>query len=435
MPRRDSVEINGVRFAHVFESHYGSAEYGEVVATTAIHDRDFRRTIGGIRLLAEPWPGNREVAELAKGMTGKAALAGLEAGGQKTTVYFTEGLPERAADRAAAMAEHLRSVLRDYEGATFGPDMNCNEKEMSLLAHEYGLGTHAVGLPRGAGGLSIDRRGFTAHGLVVALEAATQHLGWPMADMTVAVQGFGAVGAHLARRLARRGMGVTAVSCRCGMLHSASGLEIEELLPIWDASDERQAAAFARYAAVHGALFDPEPNRMLSLPADIFVPAARTNALALPEERVELADDGRPDAHDVEAFARATGARVVLEGANRPLSDGAEEFLHQRGVLILPDYLVNCGGLIGCWADHLHREQLEGGESRKVVERIEAAALDRIAATVRANVPEVLDLRWEMGGSTRKAARHLATLRRREILAAVDDADRQGWSSRRAVGA
>src|SRR5579885_1785231 len=150
------VQIDGERFKVLVETVHPTRGYGEIRACTAVHEQRFARRIGGVRFVREAAPEDRtEVGELASAMTWKSALAGIPADGEKSVVYCPDGLP-KPAEMAGIMAGHLEELKAADPGVIFGPDINCGEEVMDLLAHRHGEGDHVSGLIKGKGGLSID---------------------------------------------------------------------------------------------------------------------------------------------------------------------------------------------------------------------------------------------------------------------------------------
>lgn len=405
---RSAGVIDGTQFAQYVETWFRD-EPGHLYAVcTAIHRQSFDRRIGGVRLVRDEYPRSpREVGDLADAMTWKSALCGFPADGEKTIAFCHGALPETTEDKAELVAAHLR-VLRTVDiGVIFGPDMNCDEKVMDAIAHEHGLGDHVSGLTEGRGGFSIDDKGFTARGLEAAMIAAADLLGWNLAAMTMTVQGFGAVGAHTARLLARRGVRVKAVSTEYGALYAEDGLPVEQLFAGWQKrKDDGFRDALASPPAGARAI---DKAALFEVQADIFIPAARTDVLRISDE---LDQPPATDPFDAEAFWRRSGVRVVLEGANHPLSDRAEELLLDRGVYVLPDYLVNCGGLIGCWIDWCHREELQTAPA----DDLTAKAYDYIQHTVARNVKSVLEKTRGKARGLRDLTHQLAKDEREVIL-------------------
>lgn len=378
--------IEGELFSKIVETWFRDESERLFTVCTAVHRQDFDRRIGGVRFLKEAYPASlRELGDLAHAMTWKAALCGLPADGEKTVVYCHGQIPESVGEKAEVIAAHLRVLKEVDPGVVFGPDIGCDERVMDSLAHDHGLGDHVSGLTEGNGGFSIDEHGFTACGLEVAMTAAANLLSWDLGRMTMAVQGFGAVGAHAARLLSEHGVKVVAASTRHGALFAGGGLPVETLFAAWKQGGEE---GFRRI------LESPPPgvetltskDALFEVKADIFVPAARTDVLKMP---AELNDGLSQASMDAKVFRKTSEVVVVLEGANHPLSDRAEEYLMTEGVYVLPDYLVNCGGLIGCWMDWCHREELVGAEQKTRQDLVEKA-LSYIRKTVFNNVGKII---------------------------------------------
>jgi glutamate dehydrogenase (NAD(P)+) len=397
------VQINGVSFKVVVETPYPTRAYGEIRACTAVHEHCFARRIGGVRFVPGAPPDERtELGELAEAMTWKSALAAVPADGEKTVVYCPGKLPQPN-EMAEILAAHLAELSIADPGVIFGPDINCNEVVMTRLARMHGAGDHVSGLLEGKGGLSIDSHGYTARGMEAALLAAAKRLGWDLSKMRATVQGFGAVGAHTADLLSKHGVAIRAVSTYHGALISTTsdGLDIGRLFTIWK---EQEDESFKQYegSPLPGTRF-VHRDQIFEEAAEIFIPAARTDVLAMPGE--PQMDKG---AKDIMRFAEATGVKVVLEGANHPLTDEAEKYLESRGVFILPDYLVNCGGLIGCWADWVYRSELEGTDGKAWHDRLNDSAPRYVAKVVEKNIPRVLDATGGKPDGIRKASHDLA---------------------------
>ena len=413
--------IEGEIFKVRVETTHDTAQYGTVRACTAVHSQQFARRIGGVRFVTGPPPEDRvELGELASAMTWKCALAGLPADGEKTVVYCSDVQKEEELpapqDAGAILAEHLAVLTAADSGVVFGPDMHCGEDVMTLLAHEHGYGDHVSGLKEREGGLSIDGHGYTASGLESALVTTANKLGWKLAGMRASIQGFGAVGAHTARNLSGHGVIIVAVSSAWGALVATGpeGLPIEQLFETWHTENDE---AFQRYETSQ-----PRGSRWVSReavftePAEIFIPAARVDVLATDKELERL-----PAAFDIARFAEATGVKVVLEGANHPLTVDAEQYLAGRGVYVLPDYLVNCGGLIGCWMDWLYREKLEGEQSTATFSRLNEGALHLIRDVVRQNMGAAFDTMEQGSYRLREAVKRLSHSRRAELLGRVSE--------------
>jgi glutamate dehydrogenase/leucine dehydrogenase len=325
------------------------SDHGEIVAMTAIETQTFPHRLGGVRFVERG--SVDEVQHLAAGMAEKCAASRVPLGGQKTLIVCPRGVPELAATRAEILSEHIHRVLAEDGGGIFGPDMACGTEVLDLLATEPVVRDHITGLSERCFGLDINRNGFTAHGVVHAFDCFSRLRGTTLRSATV--QGFGMVGAPIARDLTERGIAVRAVSNRTGALINAEGLDVVRLFALWRETGDDCLTAYAGDVQCD-ATFEPDPDALFDVHADIFVPAARTTVLALASELAAC----RPEngcVRSVEQFALGTGCKLVLEAANHPLTTAAEEFLERRGVAILPDVLVNIGGMVGCYAEWRNR--------------------------------------------------------------------------------
>jgi glutamate dehydrogenase (NAD(P)+) len=134
----------------------------------------------------------------------------------------------------------------------------------------------------------------------------------------VVIQGFGAVGKHAARFLAARKAILVGAADSGGAVYRPDGLEVEELIRLKEAG-----ASVADYAK--GRKFGRD--EVIDFDCDIWIPAARPDVVT--EKNV-----GR------------LKARLVVQGANIPVTYGAEKYLHEKGVLCVPDFIANAGGVI-----------------------------------------------------------------------------------------
>ncbi len=395
-----NITIDGERFALVVTTHHDGA-----AATTAIHRQDFQQHIGGARFVEETGSLS-ELGHLSSTMTEKCMAAMIPADGQKTVIVTgRQSLTEER--RAEILIEHVRVVRELDPGIIVGPDMNNPESVQDRAARAEGLLDHFTGLSKAGRGLSIDTNGYTAHGLVAAVRACIDDGLLP--NQRVSIEGFGAVGAHTARLLAELGAKVVAVNNKDVLLTNVNGLDIPALFAN---RLEHGDAGLKRYASnATGIGVSHTPDDIFQVPADIFVPAARTDILATAAELENVRKTENRDVRNVADFHAATGVSLVVEGANHPLSEDAERWLESKGVRILPDFIVNCGGLIGCWVEWeaRHRDGL-----RPVVDlvRVGQNALERIRATVTSNVRELLAANM----SAREAAEQIVRRNKEKLL-------------------
>jgi len=267
-------------------------------------------SIGGLRMA--PDVSTEECFRLARAMTLKNAAADLPHGGGKSVL---RGDPRMAADRKERLIRAFAHALRNEEDYIFGPDMGTDETCMAWVKDEI---DRAVGLPSALGGIPLDEIGATGWGIRHAAEVAAAHCRLDLRGARVVIQGFGAVGRHTARFLADCGAVLIAASDSGGAIHRAAGLDVARLIALKDSgkavSDSEEGRRLERDA-------------ILDVECDIWIPAARPDVVR--EDNV-----GR------------LKARLVLQGANIPFTPGAEQALHERGVLVIPDFIANAGGVI-----------------------------------------------------------------------------------------
>jgi glutamate dehydrogenase/leucine dehydrogenase len=246
--------------------------------------------------------------------------------------------------------------------------MGCGTDVLDLLASDRVVGAHVTGLSEARCGLHINRRAFTARGVVHALDCFARLRGTHPRSATV--QGFGMVGAPIALGLANRAIAVRAVSNQTGALISADGVDVPRLYALWRDVGDDCLTAYAT-GGESDSTFESDPDALFDVRADVFVPSARTTVLALTVE-IAACRGENPAVRSAEQFVERTACKLVLEAANHPLTMAADEFLERRGVVILPDVLVNTGGMVGCYAEWRYRELVRAGSCRSRISPVDA---------------------------------------------------------------
>jgi glutamate dehydrogenase (NAD(P)+) len=358
---RSADEFGPARTVHIHRPSVG------LKAVTVIDNTACGPSIGGVRIA--PDVSTEECARLARAMTWKNAAANLPHGGGKSVIVGDPRMPrERKEDIIRAFADAIRGIT-DYIP---GPDMGTDGLCMGWIKDEIG---RAVGLPGAIGGIPLDEVGATAFGLAAAIDVAREFIGLELNGARVAVQGFGAVGKHVARFLAEKGAGLVAASDTSGTVADPAGLDIAALVALKEAG--RALHDYCRASKLR-------PDAILDVDCDIWIPAARPDVI---------------NAGNVHRLK----TRLVAQGANIPCTFDAEEALHKRGVLVIPDFIANAGGVI-CGAI-----EYRGGTQR--------AAFDHIDERVRANTRLVLDESKRSAKLPRSAALALAERRVRAAAA------------------
>ena len=275
---------------------------------------------GGIRY--HPDADIDEVRALAALMTWKTALMDVPFGGAKGGVQcdptvMSEGERQRLTRRFTNTISYVLGVNRDIPA----PDMNTDAQTMAWMmdafSGRYGYTPAIVtGKPVELGG-APGRDAATGRGVVYCLADAARDYGLDLAGATVAVQGFGNVGSWVARLAPELGCRVVAVSDVRGGVTHADGLNVEALL----------GYAQEKGSVVGAPGTEPITNEeLLELDVDVLVPAALDRV-------IHGGNAGR------------VRARFVLEAANHPVTPAADEILHADGVVVIPDILVNGGGV------------------------------------------------------------------------------------------
>ena len=297
-------------------------------------------SIGGLRMAEDV--SVEECARLARAMTLKNAAAGLPHGGGKSVLV---GNPQMEPQQKEQLIRGFAHALRNETDYIFGPDMGTNEECMAWVKDEIG---RSVGLPLELGGIPLDVIGATGFGLQQAIEVATEFSHFSLTGARVVVQGFGAVGKHVARFLTQQGSLLVGVADSRATLHDPDGIDVEELIAL--KAEGGSVLDYPRAEKLDG-------DAVIDLDCDIWIPAARPDILH------------KDNVHRLKA-------RLVAQGANIPLTPEAEQYLHAKGVLNLPDFIANAGGVICAAMEYRGSSQM--------------AAMDTIREKIRANTQTVL---------------------------------------------
>jgi glutamate dehydrogenase (NAD(P)+) len=297
--------------------------------------------IGGVRMAKDA--SLEECFRLARAMTLKNAAAGLPHGGAKAVIF---GDPKQPAERKEQQLRAFACAIGPITEYIPGPDMGTDETCMAWIKDEIG---RAVGLPPELGGIPLDRIGATGFGLAVCAEAAQDAAGVRLQGARVVVQGFGSVGKHAARFLAEKGVVLVAASDTAGAVVDPDGIDVAELIAIKDEGGRVHDCPRGRKL---------ERDAVIDVECEIWIPAARPDVI-----RADNVDRLRTE--------------LVLQGANVPVTPEAEARLHARGILTVPDFIANAGGVICAAVEH------RGGTR--------TAAFETIAEKIRANTDQVLE--------------------------------------------
>lgn len=324
---------------------------------------------GGIRMT--PTVTVEEVAKLARTMTWKNAMAELPFGGGKAGIIADDRAitPQQKEAFIRGFAEALKPICPSLYVA--GPDMNTAELEMKQFAEAAGSNKACTGKPKEMGGIPHEL-GSTGFGISHAVKVAADHMHLHLEGATVAIEGFGNVGWFVAKFLSEAGAKIAAVSDSKGVAYLARGMVFKELAEI-----KRDKGTVTAYK---GCKVLPSED-IIGVKADILVTAAIPNLIKLEE-------------------AKKVKAQLVVEGSNIPMTYETELALRKRGVVVVPDFVANAGGVISSYIEYI------GGTEKQMFTRVEE--------TIVKNTKLVLDEADKQGVDPRAAA--LAVAKKRVLV-------------------
>ena len=265
-----------------------------------------------------------EVKALAMWMTWKCALMGIPFGGAKGGIAvdpkkLTPGELQRMTRRYTSEIINEIGPEKDIPA----PDVGTDPSVMAWIFDTYSMNKgHSVlgvvtGKPLNVGG-SLGRLEATAHGALYCIQEAIRKREMQMDGLRAVVQGFGNVGSFLAKFLAEQGATVIGVSDSRGGIYNEAGLDMSAVL-----AHKQETGALEGLRGTESITNE----ELLVLDCDVLAPCALEQVIT------------RDNADQVKA-------KIIAEGANGPVTPGADEILDERGVLILPDVLANAGGVV-----------------------------------------------------------------------------------------
>lgn len=283
---------------------------------------------GGIRF--HPQSDENEVKALAAWMSIKCALADIPYGGAKGGIKV---------DPKELSQSELQRLTRTYVRKIFpiigmdkdvpAPDVNTNGQIMAWIVDEYstlkGVWEPGVvtGKPLEIGG-SLGRNEATGRGICYTLLSYLEKAGKKPEDITMAAQGFGNVGSVGCLLMHREGVKVIAIGDINGSLYNENGIDVEKAY-VYANTHGRSLDGYQE----KGSKFIPNA-QLLGLDVDVLFMAALENQLN-------------------EQTMKDVKASVILEGANGPTTNEADEYFLQHGIEVLPDVMANAGGVVGSY--------------------------------------------------------------------------------------
>jgi glutamate dehydrogenase (NAD(P)+) len=356
-----------------------------------------------------------EICRLARTMTWKCAAAGLPFGGAKGGVIADPNKVDRV-QWIKSFAKMIKPYCpSQYIAAT---DVGTTELDMAVFAHEIGDMKACTGKPTELGGIPHEL-GTTGYGVSVALETTLEALdkledeafivGHAKSKDTglkinksnagdgirVTIQGFGNVGSFTAKFLDDlAGIKVVGVSDVSGFIHEENGLNIPRLM--MDMRGKTYLSDLGKNQHINNSSFQQHyeirnKDEIFDVDADIFIPAAMGGVI---NDRTA----SKLLEHDI---------KIIVEAANIPTLPKADDYLNKNGVLIVPDFLANAGGVIGSFVEYQGRTEKEAFDLIKY----------KITKNIRQVLTEVIMQKMRRGdGYEIENPRRIATERAKQVV-------------------
>ncbi len=306
-------------------------------------------TKGGIRY--HPDVNLNEVMSLAFWMTFKTAVVNLPFGGAKGGICVNP--KELSPAELERLSRAYIQAFRDFIGPNKdipAPDIYTNPMIMGWMANEYskimGMYCPAVitGKPIALGG-SKGRHDATGRGGFYVLNILSERLNLHPETTTVALQGFGNAATHCAKLLHEKGYRVVAISDSKGAIYSPDGIDPVSMIRY------KQEYKSITNIPLSDNIQTITNTQLLELPVDVLIPAALENVIT--EE----------NAHNIQA-------KVILELANGPVNNAADEILIEKGCIIVPDILANAGGVTVSYFEWVQNQTCYYWSSSEVYDKL-----------------------------------------------------------------
>jgi glutamate dehydrogenase/leucine dehydrogenase len=320
-----------------FHIHRDSGEIQMIKGFRVQHNTLRGPAKGGIRF--HPQVNMEEVKALAGWMSIKCAVVDIPYGGGKGGVEIDpRELSECELEQITRQFTQAIAPIIGPRRDVPAPDVYTNAKIMNWIVDEYHC-IHpdeddylavATGKSLDNGG-SLGRDSATAAGGVIVLESLLEKIGEQIKNKTIAIQGFGNAGHHVARILSEKNAKIIAISDSRGGIRNNDGLDYEEIMKI---KTDKGSVISAKYEQISN-------KDILATECDILILAALENQIT-------------------EANANNIKAKIIVELANGPITPEAHEKLENRRITVLPDILANAGGVTVSyyeWQQNLHQEK------------------------------------------------------------------------------
>jgi len=274
----------------------------------------YGHSCGGLRML--PDVSISQLQALARVMTLKFSFLGMNEGGAKAGIVADPSMPRKEKLALLRRFAQMASPLLKTYAYVPASDMGTTNKEIRYMLKSIGLKVREdAAQRREEGGFYV---GFS---VFAGAEAAARHKNLNLPQSTLAIEGFGKVGSSVAKVFSQKGTRIVAISTIKGAVYNPDGLDVAKLIQLKNEFGDDVVNAYSQAKRI-------EKSELLTLNVDILSPCAGHHSINL--ENVEKIE-----------------ASIISAGANIPVTSEAERVLWRRGKLYLPDFITNCGGILG----------------------------------------------------------------------------------------
>ncbi len=283
---------------------------GYIVIDSAINGH----SCGGLKML--PDVSIPELQGLARVMTLKFSFLGMSEGGAKAGIIADPSMPrEEKLALLRTFAEIASPILktRAYVPAS---DMGTNNEEIRYMLKSAGLK-----MPQNKVQREEEGGFYTGFSVFAGAKATANHINLDLSQSALAIEGFGKVGSSVAKIFSQKGTKIVAISTIKGAIYNPNGLDVDKLIQLKNEVGEDVVNIYTQAMKV-------EKSELLTLDVDILSPCARHHSINLNN-------------------VKKIKAKIICAGANVPVTREAEQILWGKGKLCLPDFVTNCGGILG----------------------------------------------------------------------------------------
>ena len=277
---------------------------------------------GGIRMTSSVTA--EEVSKLARIMTWKCSMADLPFGGGKSGIIADDKAMTK--ERKDEIIEAFAEAIKEYCPNNYiaAPDINTAEHEMEIFSKAIGNKKACTGKPEKLGGIPHEL-GSTGFGVSKATLIALKYLKKDPKKTTFAIEGFGNVGMFAAKFLTEAGLKFTAVSDSKGCLFKKDGIDYNKLFEV-----KKKTGSVNNYPGNKQVC-----EQIIATDVDVLITAAIPDVIKI------------GDVNKVKA-------KLVIQGSNIPMTYEVEEMLHKKGILVIPDFVANAGGVISSYVEYIN---------------------------------------------------------------------------------